>query len=309
MFNLRAFSMGLISLVLINCSSAPEGEVFWAAAGAGQTRILVANVQNGNEAISIYDANGNVSGILDDFSLENLDPEGMVALNPTEFLISLDGIDQIRRVNIFGETLSTISNTNLNGNIYQIAANNDTVFVIESNRIECFEKDSGNRIANPCIDTNVGACTLSTPRSLTINADGNLVVINNGNDRILVYDVSDPTATSCISSNTAANGLNPVGVLAHSNGNLYISTQGDDQVYELAGDGTGGITSIYNPGTSILNNPTALAEMPDGSILVASDGTNDILRIDSDGTPIAVPFIRTALTLNVSSILVVGGGN
>lgn len=256
----------------------------------------------------MHDTSGGFLGLLADYSLQNFDPQGIWPLTGTDFLVAINGTDMIERRNIFGEKVSDIIDSNFTGNVYGLTVRNQEVFVIESNTVESFYLN-GTRIGNARINATVGSCVLNTPRGITVNSAGYILTVATGNDRINVYDVSDSSSTTCVSTNTTLGAIDPIAIIAHSNGKLYVATQGDDAIYEFAGDGTGSGTKIYQPGVATLNNPTALLEMPDGSILIASDGTNNILQIDTAGNPIAVPFMQNAFTgLVLQMALMPGGG-
>lgn len=302
-----ALVLGAIFLMLsASCSKAPLGDPYWGAADVSEPRILISTILAGSESISIYDINGNFQGFIANYAPENLDPDGIAVLNSTNFAVALDGTDQIRIMNIFGETLRTITHSLFTGNLYKIESIGSEIFATESNVIESFTTD-GERIGNPRIATTIGSCVLSTPVATATSASGYLIVAGIGNDDINFYDISDPANTTCVTSNQSLGNVNPYALLAHSNGSLYVATQGDDAIYQFAGDGSGTGTSIFAPGTTVLNNPTDMLELPDGSILIASDGTNNIIRISEDGTLLDNPFIQNPFTGQVGQMRLIGG--
>ncbi len=297
----------LVGSVLL-CSCASEtSEFYHANLGVGSPKIIVASNAAGEYALAMYDLNGNFVRVLADYNPSNLAPRGLVALNEFEFLVSYDGtnIDGINRFSILTGEDTFIQDVNLSGNIFQLRQNdNNETFVIETNVIESFDH-LGQRINNPRIATTTGSCVLATPRGMTFNAAGNLVVVGTGNDDILVYDISDPTATTCVRANGVfAGGVDPVAVLAHSDGFLYVATQGDDRIYRFAGDGSGAATVVFN-NINFINNPTALAEMPDGSLLVASDGTATLVNISTAGLLIGSNYlVNDVYTDSVSDLII-----
>jgi hypothetical protein len=297
-----------VSVLVGGCQNPPAGAFFYGSFKLGEPRILITNIVAGNQAISYYDQTGTLLGIVKDYTFDNNSPRGIVSVSPLDFIVAIDGVDQLVRYSLVGETKYTVTNANLSGNIYQIEKIGTDVFVIETNTIESFSVSDGTRIGNPRINTATGACTLNTPRGLAVNSAGHLVVTNTGGtDPIFIYDISNISAATCLVSNTSIGAQDPVAVLAHSDGYLYIATQADDAIWKMNGDGSGNATKIYQPGLAILNNPTALLEMPDGTILVASDGTNNILKIDTAGTLISNPFIQTSLTGQVGQMILMGG--
>lgn len=241
----------LISVLLayfLGCQNPPEGALFDADTGTSTStqRITVSNIQAGALAISYYDLDGKLLGVFEDYSLQNISPRGIAKIDNQDFVVSFDGGDQIKRYSLQGETKYTISNGFLTGNIYMMAADASRVYVIETNAIEAFGVNDQVRVGNPYITTPLGSCVLSTPRGMTINSAGNLVVVGTGNDDLNVYDVSTGTPT-CVTSNTTMGNIDPVDVIAHSDGSLYVVTQVDDAVWKFSGDGTGAGTQIYRP--------------------------------------------------------------
>jgi hypothetical protein len=296
----------LAGLSAVSCAS-ESSEFYHANLGVGTPKIIVASNVLGEYALAMYDIDGNFVRLLADYNPANLAPRGLVALNQFEFLVSYDGanIDGVNLFSILDGERTFIQNTNLTGNIFQLRQNaNEETFVIESNTIESFD-DLGQRINNPRIATTTGSCVLATPRGLTFNAAGNLIVVGTGNDDILVYDVSDPTATTCVRANGVfAGGVDPVAVLAHSDGFLYVATQGDDRIYRFSGDGSGAATLVFN-NINFINNPTALVEMPDGSLLVASDGTATLVNISTAGLLIGSNYlVNDVYTDSVSDLII-----
>ncbi len=269
-------------------------------------KIILASQLAGSSAIVMYDIRGNMQRVLHDYGTDGTNsPRGLVPLSPTDFLISVEGIDHVAHYSLTEGMTSFIQNSNFTGNIFGAAKHNDYgLFVVETNTIEAFDLVTGERSGNPRIPTTVGLCILNVPRGMTFNQAGQLVVVNTGNDRINVYDVSDPTNPVCVRTNTSLGAVDPITVLAHSDGSLYVGTQGDDRVYRFAGDGSGTGTIVFN-NISIINNPSAMAEMPDGSMLVASDGTNSIVNIRTNGTIVTnTNFIQDTFTNSVSDIII-----
>lgn len=303
-----AIAIGLaLSLGLSACAGA-KGTFFLGALGLGEPRILVASQNTGSYTVSSYDLDGNLMAVLWDSTWENDIPKGIALLDALNFAILLDGNDRIvRRSLIDNTTSSLVNNANLTGTLYQLAYDQAVgrIYAIEGNFIEAFSAN-GTRVGNPYIATTVGGCTLSTSRSLVATSDQRLIVTGTGNDLVLIYDVSGATPT-CLTSNTSLNGLNPIGMILHSDGNIYVSTQQDDRVYSLAGDGSGGATIVWATNLGVISNPTELLELPDGSLLVASDGTNSIERIDTSGNQVgSTSFIRNGFTGLVTQMLLIG---
>ena len=228
--------------VLVSCS--PEGD---SSLKVRQQVLVVTSGDGNNRGITTYDLEGNLISHVTDLRDETGTPRGIAQFDDESFLVSADGIDAIYRVFYNGEKEFFHGSNNLNGAIYGLARGPlDYYYAVESNRIEVFDSE-GVRLTASLINTTTGGCTLSNPRLITATDNGTLIVVNNGADRILTYDITTAVATC----NTAVGfSNNPYGILVHSNGSLYISTQGDDAVHRANLDGSGAV-SIFDPGTAV----------------------------------------------------------
>jgi DNA-binding beta-propeller fold protein YncE len=292
----------VIMVTLLSLSCAPKNTFFYGAMGLGDPQLIIANSLEG---VYSYDLQGQFKRILANYTHEGMNPRGLVPLDSWHFAVVLEGGDIFGQVDLLGNKSDFIVSSDLTGNLFQARKNRaNHIFVIKNNTIESFSTAS-DRIGNPRIATTVGACVLSTPRGLAFTHDDKLVVVNTGNDRINIYDVSDPTNTQCLATNTTLGDVNPVAVIGHINGKIYVATQGDDKVYEFNGDGSGSGTVIFS-NISVVTDPTALLELPDGNILVASDGTGSIEEISTSGARIASPFIANSFDGSVADMILVG---
>ena len=268
------------------------------------TPYLVIAGQDGNHrGVAFYNLDGTFVRSTN-FRSEAATPRGLFANSDTSVLLSLDTTDSIYQVDLDGTKTLFHGSAQFSGAIYGIvtsAAGN--TYVVESNRIEVFDS-TGIRLASHFINTTTGACTLSNPRGMTLNANGEMVVVNQGGaDNILTYDISTSTA-SCVSS--IALGNNPYGILLHSDGFMYITTQGDDRVYRTDPDGSNPVV-VWDTDTSIINNPTGIVELANGDLLIASSATDTIERITTSGDRVgSSPFIIDTHSLNISEMAVIG---
>ncbi|MCC6137742.1 MAG: hypothetical protein IT287_03865 [Bdellovibrionaceae bacterium] len=293
-----------IAVALLSCSK-DSGSFYIGSLDIQNPKIIISSQAAGSTAVAMYDIAGNFIRTLHDYNAEGNTPRALIPISPIEFLISVEGNDHIDRYSLTDGVSSFIENTNLTGNIFGAAKSGDYgLFVVETNTIEAFDVETGERIGNPYIATTVGSCVLNVPRAMTFNQQGYLVVVNTGNDDINVYDVSDPTAPTCVTANTTMGNIDPVALLAHSDGFLYVGTQGDDRIYRFAGTGVGAGTVVFN-NILLNNNPSAIAEMPDGTLLVASDGTNAIVNMRTDGSLVtSTQFIQDTFTNSVADIII-----
>ncbi|MEM7646793.1 MAG: hypothetical protein AAF203_07790, partial [Pseudomonadota bacterium] len=260
----------LIAIFLLSCGK-EEGDVLSLPSGDTEdtttTPFLVLNSQDANHrGFAVYTLDGTFVSQTN-FRAEAATPRGLVALDNDSVLMSVDTTDSIYQVGLDGTRTLFHGSAQFNGNIYDtVIGQNGNVYVVESNRIEVFDS-TGVRLGSSLIDTTTGGCTLSNPRGMTLNASGQLVVVNQGGaDNVLTYDISGTTAT-CVSS--VAFGNNPYGILLHSDGNLYITTQGDDRIYRADPDGSNAV-AIWSTDTTLINNPTGIVELENGDLLIAS---------------------------------------
>lgn len=294
----------VLSLLLSGCSN-NAGTFYYGALGRGQQRLVISTQNTGAYTVLSYGLTGKIPRVLADSTLDNDIPKGIAQFDPFSYAVLYDGKDRLARISALGESLPPIAtNVALTGTLYQLALERETsrYFAIESNTIEAFSMD-GDRIGNPFIPATLGACTLSTPRGVAVSSDGRLAVVNSGNHRLLIYDVTGSSPV-CLSSNSALAANSPTSVLFHSSGQILVATQGNDRIYSFPTDCSGSGTIVWNTNTTRINNPTAMVEMPDSSILVASDGTNSIEQLNLDGTILPASFIRDAFTGLVTDMLV-----
>ncbi len=291
-------------ILLTSCGEEPGDIITLGSEASVDTPYLVISGQDGNHrGFAFYDLNGSLV-TLGNFRFENATPRGVAPYTATSVLMCLDTTDSIYEVSLDGTKSLFHGSAQFSGNIYGIViGDSGRTYVVESNRIEVFDED-GIRLAGSLINTTTGACTLSSPRGATLNADGQLVVMNAGGpDAILTYDISTETAT-CVSS--VAFGNNPYDAILHSDGYLYVTTQGDDRVYRADPDGSNPQV-VWDTDTSIINNPTGIVELANGDLLVASSATDSIERITTDGDRVgSEAFIRDTQSLNISDMTIIG---
>lgn len=319
------FKALLIAFVLgLSGCSVPKGALFYGALGKGESVVIIANgVSGGAQVIAAYSVDGRFLEVLADTTYDNLTPKGVAKMDPFNFVAVLDGgSDLLGKVSTLGGYTTFVSNSNLNGTLYQVDyhQSSKTYYVIEGNAIEGFDS-SGNRLGvgtNPVIGTTVGACTLATPRGIAIDQANNrmFVTSSTGTTQTLsVYDLTSPSSPTCLTANATMGNSTAVPVIVHSNGTVYSATQlaASRSLWAINSDGTGAATAVYTDAAgSILNAPTAMAELPDGTILVANQGRAQIDRFNVNGKSAAnrygtTPFIKDAFTTNVNQILVIRG--
>ncbi len=310
---LRYFILIYFSFIALLASCGRESVPSFAALGFSRAKILVANADATaplNYTVTMYDEDGTYLGIIFDYTSSAGQPRGIAIIDPLNFLVSLENFDHIDKLNIFGQRTSGFAaDTQLSGNLMDILSlPNGDFLIIEGNTIERFLAN-GQRYttgATPYINTTIGACVLSVPRSMVLLANGQLAVTNTTNDRVNVYDVSTGTAT-CTSFNNTMGAVDPLPITKDSDGNVYVgmSLAATSTILRYNSTVVGAGTTIWSTNTAILSTPTAIAALPDNSLLIASDGTDAIIKISNSGSVINPTFIKNANTGAVLDIAVI----
>ncbi len=150
-----------------------------------------------------------------------------------------------------------------------------------------------------------GAATsaqISSPRSLAIDAFGNLLIADTGNNRVRQISPNGTIATIAGTGSATYSGdggaptsagMNPWGVAVDSTGNIYIAELQNNRIRKISGGvistvvGTGvaGNTGDGGPATSAdIDNPQAVAVDVTGNIYVASPARHNIRKVNTSGT-------------------------
>lgn len=288
--------------------------LFYGALGVGETRVIFSSSNGTSQSITMYDANGNFKGLLADYSVTGGTPRGFAYFNPICFLAAIEANDQIEKICLDGTAKTLWAKnaqvTGFNGLLH--LPDTKRTLAIDTSTIELFDEE-GIRIpptgATPYIATTIGGCTLSTPTRMVLNADGELVVTNPGNERITVYNISAAAPTCVTSTDFSAFANDPQALLSHSDGNIYVVTIVNAQETLWRADSHGAnATSLYANNTAILQDGNALAELPNGNILVSSFGTDSVVEFQTDGTLVRV-FAKDSHTVDVYDIHIISGEN
>jgi sugar lactone lactonase YvrE len=121
----------------------------------------------------------------------------------------------------------------------------------------------------------ISGTALKAPAGVTIDGQGNLIIADTGNNRIvyLPYNGSWNVANaSVVGSDLSA----PLATTVDPSGNLYVANSGSGQIYMLPQPYSSGVQQLVAVG---YNNPSALATDASGSLFVVDQGANAILRI------------------------------
>ncbi len=308
-----ALCLFCILLFALNISCESKQDSFFAASlSAGEPLIVLSGGRTAtsvNTSISLYDIRGNFLRILADYASVNSRPRGLAPYDPFHFIVAINGNARLDKVSLFGEVTPFASDANFAGNIFGMTRDGDgNFYVVESNTIEKFSP-TGVRVpisgTAPYIPTTLGACVLSTPHGVIINAEGHLVAVSSGNSRLKIYDISESNPT-CVDTHTYT-GTQIWDIVQHPNGYMYFVAQATAALYRVNVDGTDmELLYDYSPNTL---NPGAIAVLPDGNLLVALHSTT-VPRVDlfdPEGNMLQEGFITGTLTFQANSILIMGG--
>ncbi len=123
--------------------------------------------------------------------------------------------------------------------------------------------------------------TLDTPRGLTVDGDGDLVVTDRDNDRLLEFDPATGNLKSVIATFPVTNvsDANPQAPHYHD-GSIFLTVNDGGDRYLREVDGSGTVLNEFNFGNADLRfDPFVL---PDGDVLLADFSNNQLLRFESD---------------------------
>ena len=143
------------------------------------------------------------------------------------------------------------------------------------------------------VDACGAAARFNAPYGLVVNAQGKVVVVEQGNNRIRVIDPSTGCVTTLAGTGQAGfidGALNaaeltaPEGLAIDSAGNLYVADTGNFRVREIsgsamttiAGDGTAGYIDNDSRTASELYGLEGIAVQPGGAMVYVADGDRGI---------------------------------
>jgi sugar lactone lactonase YvrE len=163
-------------------------------------------------------------------------------------------------------------------NVVRKMAPNGTVTTVAGNGTAGYSGDGGQATL----------AQLSQPLGLALDADGNLYIADNGNNRVREVAAADGSiATVAILAQLAG----PIGVAVDAWGALYIADNGNNLIRAVAADGT--ITTLAGTGTggyggdggyathAALWRPYGVALDAAGTLYIADTLNNRIRRVDA----------------------------
>jgi DNA-binding beta-propeller fold protein YncE len=156
---------------------------------------------------------------------------------------------------------------------------------------------------------------LSRPAGLACEKNGNLIVVDSGNNRLQVFSPEGKFIAKCGKAGSGDGEFNqPWGITLDADGNMFVADWKNHRVQKLSPKGEflmkfgeyGTVPApsnafavtylgpwVSNTGTNeypkagLLNHPTDVAVDPDGDIYVADWGNHRVSIFDSQGNPLA----------------------
>lgn len=265
--------------------------------------------------VALFNAAGEFVKIVRDLNAIAEIPYGIAWLGNGLFHLVVDGNDRVETLNLATGAVTTYyaNVTNLVGTPIQgiVSDGAGSVYVIEtnSNTIERFSTFDGMgiRVGNPYIGTTIGTCVLATPRNMILLPNGNLAVINSGNGRLNIYNVSTATPT-CVTAVTAApfSANAPMDLAYHGpSDKIVVVFNTSSAIATVNTNGTSPLQVYSN--TTIVLNPTAIAIDPSGYLYVANTGFNSVEKFLLSGGTVTralnAPFIAPSAKFRAPTAL------
>lgn len=194
----------------------------------------------------------------------------------------------------FGEPSGMIYDTN--GNLFVADYRNNSIRKITTaGDVSTF---AGSKIEG-LVDGVGNAAKFTTPTGLTIDANNNLFVVDNGNNCIRKITITGNVTTFAGSKSSGlVNGIaakfdSPTGIAIDANSNLYVADNGNNCIRKITSDGTVSTFAGGNNTNSGLVNATGIAARFKnpmdlvidgfGNIFVTDFNNNAIRKITADG--------------------------
>ncbi|KAI8496458.1 hypothetical protein Bbelb_257570 [Branchiostoma belcheri] len=122
-----------------------------------------------------------------------------------------------------------------------------------------------------------GVGELNGPAGVAVDKDGNIVVVDQGNKRVQVFDADNGQPLS----NFPVDGEHPFGIGVESNGGVIVTSFGEDcgiRRYSKEGE----LLDTLNPDCVL--DPAGVEVLKDGRMVVVDNGQNSCLLLQPDGS-------------------------
>ena len=147
-----------------------------------------------------------------------------------------------------------------------------------------------------------GSVNLSVPEDIVVDSQGNIYVIDLGNDDLVEISAAGVVTTQTFS--TLGGLSSPAAVAVDGSGNIYVADSGHHRVVELAA----GVESVVDTGDLVsptTGNPDGLVLDAAGDLFIADAGANDIVEIPASGSGAVVYSFTGGLSLSAPQGLAV----
>jgi sugar lactone lactonase YvrE len=126
-----------------------------------------------------------------------------------------------------------------------------------------------------------GSVNLNIPEDIVVDSQGNVYVIDLGNDYLVAVSASGVVTTQTFS--TLGGLSSPAALAVDASGNIYVADSGNHRVVELAA----GVESVVDTGALLdasTGNPDGLAVDIAGDLFIADAHANDIVEVPASGS-------------------------
>lgn len=191
-------------------------------------------------------------------------------------------------------------------------ADDGTIYVADAGESNRIRKITGEGIVTTFAGSSEGfadgagaAAAFNTPSALAIDPNGNLYVVDTGNNRIRKVtpqgEVStiagDGTAGYADGPAAQARFNGPIGIAVAANGNVFVADTYNDRIRMISPDGQ--VSTVAGAGTpgyadgdrnnSLFDTPCGVIATADGSLIVADTGNDRLRKITPDGNVSTLP--------------------
>jgi DNA-binding beta-propeller fold protein YncE len=135
---------------------------------------------------------------------------------------------------------------------------------------------------------------LANPLGMALDGEGNLYVVDSGNDRIQKFDPAGRFLAAAGEPGSEPGQFNqPTGLALDVEGNLYVADTWNHRIQKFDSElefvtAWGEPTDdLINPGPLQMWGPRSVAVDAEGNVWVADTGTHRVRKFDASGTPIA----------------------
>ncbi len=154
------------------------------------------------------------------------------------------------------------------------------------------------------------------PRSLALDSDGNMYIMDAEADAILSYDISADSVSvlasesdlESVTGNSSAGSVDlKGGLVASDDGNLYFVSSGGDEIVMSVNMATGA-PAVVSSDNAFQDLDVYIALAPNGDLIVADDGAQSLHRVDVDTGNVTDFLTNAELVATVGESVDLEGG-